>query len=366
MTARRACTVALMAVVTIFAKQQACAQSNSLPAGIITKQEGLSEGDKTQVRDFIQRAIEQLRDGSDQDVASAKNHLKRPALHQGARQYFLIEYRRVLGRQLTDVFNAEAAGTRPIVRINVMIVAEALRDPAGTPLLTEGLKDENPAVRYWAAKAAIQIVESGNLAADAQKALLGALAEAMKVEQFQQVLERLMKAVVLLPIADAREKVLETLNHRVAVHFEHPEFPMGAELGGLRPLRNAMVRINSRKNPPPPNDLKLITQVACRYLVLTATLLENDRIPRRVEQGYLEMLIVADETLKWVLGEIREAAMPTGLMADITPTINARDWQQIVDRANAWQAMIVADSGLGLKDADLQIQPPKPAEETAE
>ena len=331
MTSTR-CLLAAIALIVGLANGVAHAQER-LPASIIGATAALSSEQKRVVSDeFCAPLMSKLVDGEDGEVADARKKLIAPL--SGASPLFLADYRKLLGTQLHGGFESE----RVIVRINLMIVATALKDLDSVSLLIRGLKDQNPACRYCAAQAIASLTGS-NLKppAEQQKTLLDALAEAMRHERYEQVLRQLILALVELTIPEAMTQVFEAINQRVEEHAKQPDLSLTSEIQGLRVLIRQMV-----KSPPDPDQLKLGALVNARYFRLCARLLDKGELGANAEADCITMIGLTDENLKWLVVKAVKTPLPPEVTdVRIKVLIANKDWAAVRYRAEVWANLLV-------------------------
>ena len=340
------CLLAATALILCAAHQAAA--DERLPT---SKDEAMVETDKAIINSYVQKWVGQLVDGSDDQVQEARQKLIVP-LDDNPTQYFLIEYRRKMVGRLVSAFRSK----RFIVRLNVMIIASALGDPGATNLLTDGLQDENPGVRYWSAMAVANITAVSDKLTDVQQqALLKALASALQVEQVEPVLQRLMLALAALDIPGAAPMVLDALNKRVPAHLANPRLALIAEIVGMKRLIRRMI---ADPNGVTSRDVRLFTIVAVRYFILAAMLLEENKIPESTMSDYVSMLERADEYLHWLAQQqgVTKDQLPQELRKPIKPLVDGKAWPRTKLRAAEWENLLL--NNLKFKPEELEIKPP--------
>ena len=320
------------------------AYAQSLP---ITKSTALNPRDKTAIRNYVKEWVELLREGSDREIGEAKRQLNKP-IRRDATDYFLIEYRRALGPKLRELFASEPAQKRDIIRINVMIVAFELRDTDSSMLLVLGLKDKNPAVRYWSANAVGNFGNSKiQLKVEQQKDVLKSLGKALESEKVETVFQQLMLAMVDLNISDARLAVLDVLNKRVEVHMARPQIPIAAE---EKCMASLIVRMVQEKNVPA-EQIRDFTRAAARYLKLCAALMEQQAVPQSVIDDYKKMIERADDSLRFLVQQ-QNVDVPKSFVKP-AGHIRLSKWSELLDQAMEWQLLLIEK--LGYKTEKLKI-----------
>jgi hypothetical protein len=323
-----------------------------------SKQEALTPDEQQRIRDYAAKWAGNLQSGTDMAVADAKKKLTAP-LRRNPRSPFLTAYRIALIPHLREAISSR----RDLVRLNVMIIAEAAKDAKNPDLLVTGIADRSPAVRYWAAAAMTSVIAALPPAEtpkqqqeqnDLQSQLLAQLVKAMQVEPYEQVVQQCMAALNQLNIPEAAIEVLEAIDGRVVIHLRKPALPLTASLATLR---KQMIQVIRQPNPPG-NHVHMLMSVSFRYFSLASNMLANDRVPPSNLKDFREMLRRADENM-------RELAKLQGMRADDLPRpplgqsledlIKGRQWQAINLYSAEWKTLLVAR--LKFKAETLRIAP---------
>ena len=347
------CLPAAIVLVALTFHPVATAQDR-IDSSIVGKKTPLTRNEKQTVGDFVDRWVSQLTSGTstDLEVADGVKHLA-AALRVHPSNFFLIEFRAALAAPLRNALKSQ----RDIVRINVMIVAEYLADAGNIGLLVDGLADKSPAVRYWAAKAVATVAETylnnpNNQNPQLQKDLLKAIIDAMKVEQSEYVMQHLMHALSQLTIPEAANELLKALDERVAIHFKNPAIPVEAESDALR---QAMIRIIKQHGEASNQEMRLLTLVSARYLILVSTLLDRNVVPEKNVGDYTELLTRAVENLRRLVVRlgVKPADLPKTIENDFNGLVRSKNWLSIKLHGQEWERLLI--DHIGFKKKDLTI-----------
>ncbi len=314
-----------------------------LESAVIRSERPLTRSQKGEVSEYVDHWFQALESESSKDVGAAQKRLVAP-MGANPTSHFVTEYREALGPRLAE----PAASKRVVVRLNAMIVAAALRDPQTIPALTGRLKDDNPAVRYWAAKAIVRLSErdetdagGSELEAPDRKRLLDALADALdNKNENDLVIQRFVAAMVNLTVDDAPQ-LLTALNKRVDVHYRNPQLSLTAEFQGLRDLRNRMIAAATRGRDVPEATIRLFTLVCARYIMMSASLLDAGEVPASRVAGHTQMAMLTDGNLHWLVAQLGVTNPPRETSTKIELLIKDRDWPTIKLRADAWENLLI-------------------------
>ena len=320
------------------------------------KNEALNFADKDLIEDYASIWASQLVAEDDRQVSAAKAHLLIP-LGANPTQFFIIEYRAALRKRLGDVFDSKPAASRLIVRLNVMFVAAELNDTGSIDLLIKGLKDQNPAVRYWAAQAIASLTTGESLKTQQRNKLLVALTVAMENEKIESILIQTVRALVGLTkhVPDAMSTLLETINKRLELHVANPRLGIYAEIEGLLAVRQPLIALKDANPAAATEPLRQFALVATRYHALAATQLEQGKVPAIHRDDYISLLNLVHDILPWAVEELGVKKIPPALRRPIGPHIEQQQWNNISHRATAWQQLLI--DKLEFKDKEVALKP---------
>lgn len=160
-------------------------------------------------------------------------------------------------------------------RLNALIVASETPHSAVGEMIVPGLKDESPAVRYWAAKACASVMATrpgGNVPFDnaTQQQILDTITATAPKEASDSVLDQMFQALASLTIGPAREALFGILAQRVGAHMPQANLGLLADVAALNKLHQKLVLdvANARAVDQPLRDLTAVTakflQIASR------------------------------------------------------------------------------------------------------
>ena len=168
-------------------------------------------------------------------------------------------------------------------RMNGLIVAAEIRVPETHKMLTQGLVDTSPAVRYWAAKATAATArrrEGGRTAfnPDQEKELLKRLRQALTIEKSGHILHQMYAALGALTIPAAQASLLQMLDRRLVQHIQVVGPGLRADFVGLR---SVVTRINVRlaNDQPVGPQLKRLAAISGKYLDVISGALKKEQVP---------------------------------------------------------------------------------------
>ena len=307
------------------------------------KNQVLSSADKALIKNYISKWAPQLVAEDDRQVTAAKDQLIIP-LDTDSTAFFLVEYRAALRDPLRQAFESKSASKRLIVRLNAMIVAAELHDTDNINLLIQGLNDQNPAVRYWAAQAIAGLTRGPNLKIQQRNKLFSALAVAVENEKIEPVLKQMMRALVRLTkhVPNAINTLLQTINKRVELHMASPQLGISAEIEGLRDLRQPLIESRAANPAATTEALRQFILVATRYHMLAATQLEQGKVPAIHRGDYITLLNLVDNVLPWAVRQLGVKTISPDLKQPIGPYLEQKQWALINLRAVGWQQLLIA------------------------
>lgn len=321
-------------------------QGPQLDPQLLNQQQPLTSTEKQQITSYVDFYLDELQNGSPQQVSVARSRLldplRRPQVPQGFMQgYTEVYVQRVLNR---------LAEGRDAMRLNVMIVAPRLAVQEALQLIQQGLTDENPGVRYWAAKALATIAQrptdQNGLSSEQQLAALDLLRNSIGNESSNAVLTQLLQAMSKLEVREAFDALLDALIRRLAFHTNSAGEPMMPEQEALRNLFQTLVRLEAQgQNVQDP--VRQIARAALLYMTIAARQAEQAEqagqplSPPQIADREA-MIRLADQILRWamplptMLGPAAQGQMPQ----PITNALTRREWNFILTQANEWRRLL--------------------------
>jgi len=335
----------------------AVAGPTALPSNIIRADAPLTGEQRQIVEQFVQSYMDQLvrLDSTDFEVAQAQRHLSDPMRNPNASALFIEMYVPRVANQLPKALNSSS---RPIVRLNAMIVAASLAE--GFSVVTEpptilgtsglvrvieiGLTDPDAYVRYWAAKAVgrrktYQAIDEAD-----QRKLLAALRTAAGHETWALALQQDFLGMNKLTIAEADDAVLNVLDQRVAIIAATPDQSLVGDYEGMYQLFRKMVQ--AQDNPHTQQVNQRSARVLYFYLSVLADSLGRGTLSQENVETCKQVILLADQ---W-LPHFCQAGPPPGLLKS---SVEKEDWSALQRQVQQWPAPL--KKTFGFTDADLQI-----------
>lgn len=345
----RSLTLLKVLVLVVGAVPTAAWGQNKIPYEAVTSVTALSPEYIRLIDVYVAQRVERLIEGDPKEIRSAREGLLDPLGLVGASDVFLVAYSRAVSSRLSPGVNLE----KPlIVRLNVMIIAAALRDPGVARVIEAGLDDENPAVRYWACKAAGRVSSRGTIPGDVQLSLLNKLSGRLSKETDPAVSEQVLRGLVGLSIPEATEQLLTKLNEKVQQFAAQPQTPAGVVVDVLRTLFVNAVRANATGQRASEVQLRRMMLVGYRYMDLSSTLLDLGLVGPGTKQEHIELLQITDAMLIWAAGQ----SLPGGRSTpdSVKRQIELGNWPAVRLRAQEWKLVLVSEP-LNFKEQDLVV-----------
>ncbi|MEM0913207.1 MAG: hypothetical protein AAGB29_09105 [Planctomycetota bacterium] len=226
-----------------------------------------------------------------------------------------------------------------VVRLNTMIVMSQTRrlgvlDLAGRVLVD----DENPAVRYWAARTIEQVVvalqaENQQIPNELRRDLLQALQVAAAGEKAPTTLAQVFSAMASL---GAINELIQSLDGRLAAHVDDPSLLFLPERRAMEQLYIELVRqLAAQGQVAMEPTIVELSRVALLYLTVASTqLAEAAEMDADLVQDKRRMVEQADLVLRWAVNELGQAGV---LPPPIANAVRIQDWGAIVGQLGFWQ-----------------------------
>lgn len=254
-------------------------QPPSIPAGIVTAQT-VSLEQQGEIARVVTPLLQKLATASDEEVAKARLDILRlynsAITLKGTPAFFAA-----ISTVIADGLEPAAKSDRIICRINAMLVGSRALSPKTLAILSRGLEDPTPAVRYAAGRAMAMMLDPEITGQDPQnvlntsefKAMVEVLAKSMDGETNSTLLAQLTLAMSRIPIEEARENTLASLASTLKTLQANPTgSSLANELVALR-----SVYINDATN----NDFsraKLLAETGLGYAKLAASQLASSNL----------------------------------------------------------------------------------------
>lgn len=318
-----------------------------LPPDVVKSSTALNANQQKALDAFVRSWVERLSNGEDDQVAEARTKLTE-IFQKGGTDIFNLAYSAALGRDLAKSLTSE----RVVVRLNAIIVVTKLIDPSAGNLVQTGLKDESPAVRYWAARALAELAAKNRIPQADLPVMLRSVTAALGKEPSPQVVEQLFRVLPQLQVPDAMIRLLQVLNDRVEIEAQTPGASLRVAIQGLQGAFVKLVEEAAKPNAKPPQDtLRVLAKVSYRHLILAAVELNAGRVPLARHREYEQMIELGDTVLRWVITQMGGKDAPT---TDIKTLIFNKQWPDVLLRADQWNKILV-DQPYKLTTQELEV-----------
>lgn len=346
---RRCLLTAVLAAVPALTCSVTLAQSAGLSTEVVMSSSSLSSAQQNQVNQYVADGMSQLVSGDPAQISEGRRRLVDPFTLPGVTELFLAAYSPAISRELLarEILSNESS----LVRTNAMIVASRLSDGGVVLLIQQGLKDNSPSVRYWAATTAANT--GGRLNANDQKAILRALNASWEKEASISVLEKILVAMDALNTPEAALQLLQVLNHRVNIHAGDPSLLINAELEGLQGVTvRTFTELTGKNHNVSPEMLKQLVVALFRYLDLSTTLLQNATVSNQADDLRRLTLIASNylpRLAPLLTTDAKSLRLPRGQATPNDPAATrllVEEWRRAL-----------ASGPFGITTGDLAIQP---------
>ncbi len=307
MVSRRWLVVAgLVALGTSLAASAQVQGPDKMPLGILTNSGQIPPDQVKTIETYIQSWVQNLGSDRESQIQAGREHLLDP-LSQGGTANFLAVYNQHLATALADSHLLESS--KPLVRLNVMIVLARVQDPAVIPMIQAGLEDAAPAIRYWAAKAVATLAGGGTAFSDKDRqALIQSLTAAAGKEKVESALGMELIALARQPSASAWNNLLTLLDDRLAAHRKDVELD-------ITPERQALIDMVARlgqqviANPASATQYQaaMTHSVQTLYRYVDLALLALGQTPPVSDNAKREYQALVDDASNWLLFFLRQA-----------------------------------------------------------
>lgn len=344
-------------LVAVLAAAPAAAQDGqrpTLPAEIYQVAGSFTAQQQQAVAGYAAFYTDLLVNGTDADVVEARAQLIAP-LTKGGTEQFNNQYAAAVSVELAgsvamqserspDDSGEQRGGV--IVRLNTMIVvSRLLKDDRVVALILEGIEDDNPAVRYWAVRAARGAVDT--LSAQQRSTLTGALRRMVGTEEVDEVVRQLLLALIDLDAVDA---VAQALNELIDLHVGSPRLTYDAKREAMRALLQKL-QVMEAQGVAVEATIRQLARAAGRYMALITQQAQATQLDEQTANDHLAMLRLADTVLRTVH---QRFGATTAAPQSIQATLQAQNWQALTAAANQWR-QVLAGPPFNFSDADLAV-----------
>ena len=310
-------------------------RAQSLDRAVIAADSALTTGQTRDIEAFIDARLAAMTQDQAEagQVSAARDALLDPLTSVQAGQVFLLNYPRMVAERVTAAFGS---GSR-IGRINMAVLAGRLPTAAAADVVLVGLEDAEPAVRFAAGNALVQLLREQVELGDRRPALVERLRAVAPSDPSAFAAGKAIDSLRALA-GDDPGAMLEVLNARVPVHAADPRLGYLPENTVVQDLFIRLLDTQDRTQ-----QLEF-ARAAARYLALVtrqlaAGGLSEDAVTTRTNFGTLLNNVL--ERLGGQLG-VPRADLPD----DATGRLGAGDFAAAQAIADAWLAALEQHTAL--------------------
>lgn len=253
-------------------------------------------------------------------------------------------FREAFVRSLVTQAQPLLTGGPLVVRLNTMIVMSRARLYGVLELAGQVLGDQNPAVRYWAAKT-IEDVISGQpvdgppLPRALRQQLLTALQQAAAKEAEPATLAQIFSAMAAL---GAINEVIQALDSRLPGHVENPDGLLLPERRAMEQLYIELVRqLEEQGRAAVEPTIIQLARVSLLYLTVASEQLAGaEQMGAELIEDKRRMVEQADLVLRWAVEQLGQAGV---LPPTIRNAVATSDWGAIVGQLDFWRQELTLD-----------------------
>lgn len=272
-------------------------------------------------------------------IVAARNRLQQPMLLPQTSRAFREYYSNAVARRFGSAMDSDDL----VVRLNVTIVASRLMPTSEViALITRGLNDQSPAVRYWAVKGINTPGPGGAIQPppDAQQALLQQLDNLLAQEEAPEVLEQVFKAMVGLdaPGNNALDHVIATLNRRVQVHASEPTLTYRPETEGLQ-AAYSRVLVSIERGSGGNEQYRQLARAAAQYMDQLARHAANNPLPSELVNEYKRLAGLAYQILSQAHRDFSSTAQVFSPQ-QFNAALSGNNWNEILLAAQQFRNML--------------------------
>ncbi len=273
------------------------AAGDRIPGDITASATVLNATQRQVVSTFATRWVAQLKTEDDLSVVEARDRLMEPLRGQPS-----ANFKTAYAAAVSPLLMEPLGSSRVMNRLNTMIVASVMVDKGLLPVVIKGLKDESPAVRYWAGRSAGNLGAAVILSHGEEGSLVKQLTDNIVKEDNRLVLQSLLLGLSNLNIPDASTQLLASLNARVGAHVANPALTAMPEARALETMFSRIARTLGGNQPDAQTRdiLRQALAVMYRYVRTTATVMvKNPPQGSDLLREYQSVLEIGDIWLPW-------------------------------------------------------------------
>lgn len=322
---------------TFICSHQAHAQPG-LPQSAIIADAPLSGAQRASIDEYVQYWIGPLSQTDESSIAQGRKQLIEPLALSNS-SHFQSYYSKAVAKAMMNVLGK----AKPTSRLNGMIVISRLRDPSALDPAMKAIADDNPAIRYWAAKAIKQIIEHMNTNSQTipvadQQAVVKSIEKRMGNETAPPVLEQMLLVLAQMDSPAADVALIEALGQRATYHKANPGRAMFAEQAGLQRFFVKLVTRRANNGQAANNKLIIdMTKPALMLMKVAAAELAAGNLSQKLADDHKAFVKISDQVLQWA---VRELAPDTPRPAPVRDLLLMDNWTAIQLQVSRWETIL--------------------------
>lgn len=282
------------------------ADGGSLDENLIRSAAPLSRSQQQQVERFVKQQVDRMISAVKNEQHAQLSDARRKLLSPLKAAYATQDFREVMVREVAEQIirtqrDEKGDPQPPMLRLNGMIVVANLSDGRALPLARQGLDDQSPFVRYWAAQAVANYVkptiaplaDRPPLSDRLQQDVLEMLTPRLTAEPDELVFKPLGQAVLDLSIAESNSVLIDALNERAQRYADDADRAVHLAVdilqGEALKLVNVLPGAGSRLNEQQQQLVKGIVKVAAKYMQVVSNRLMAPNAGQMVEVDKREL-----------------------------------------------------------------------------
>ncbi len=332
----------LTCMLLVFYAAGVSAQSSGLSTAVL-QADPLSTAQQDQLSGFVQSQTQRLSSPDAQVVVEAREALIdvfSREIRDNASDTFRSAYAQSVAAALLEAMpQLDTLG-----KVNALLVAAHVVHADNADVILFGLQDDNPAVRYLAAKAVqgvasrAQLDDSLPLSTGFYTQILDALGSTLPRESSDHARSMMMLAIAEIDRPQAVQTLIAALNARLQTHIADPTLVMSGEAASIERL---FTRLTA--NDTDAEAYRSLMALGLRYLHVANAQLRDagagqDADP---EPSRAQLIIYVD---RFVLqdGAARVFNRLDQLPPLVNNAVNRRDWDFIDEQIQAWRQLLAA------------------------
>ena len=325
---------------------------NSLPPDIITSPDPIGGDQQVVIDRFVSAQVAKLLADNPQESKPARERLIGPTRHPNMTNNFMRAYGITVASKLKPGTEAED----PWVRINTHTVIASMKTPAVAEACLKGLNDPNPAVRYWATRAAAN-QKAGAFNANQQRKLIAILGKRLTAEQNPEMARQAYLALGQQTLPEAEAAILKALEARVDLQVTACKADLNdglrADVEAIRKMVEKLTEEETVRKKDVRQQRKRLIQAAAKYLVLGAESLVTGKLSNGAPKQDLQPAV--SELIRLSENQFNKAVTEVGFRGpDMNSLVKDKDkWVKLFNNVLEWVGS--TDTGPGILTVKVKI-----------